>query len=284
MATGRSLQRLGLLPVLLVSHCLSLPIHAQRAKSLADPVRDLVERSVAEASSASGNGRLNIRRREDLESLLFTLQQQKSAGDVYFYEIQSPPGMVSETPLVWLVAVVGSEPDVYRLYNFLGSAEPDAASQEFNRFTSRLALLVQEKEATGLARLFLNCVEGDHQEAVVDNETELRLAVQNYYFAAYGDLWRALDAYSRWWQAFQVRAPDLAPPTAARDTNGRYHVVLNTLITLPGKHPQVRKWELEVSGGGEIRTLTIQLIFPDQPRWLSYDLDRGNLDTGDLAF
>jgi hypothetical protein len=28
----------------------------------------------------------------------------------------------------------------------------------------------------------------------------------------------------------------------------------------------------------------MQLIFPDQPRWLSYDLDRGNLDTGDLAF
>jgi hypothetical protein len=85
--------------------------------------------------------------------------------------------------------VVGSQPDVYRLYNFLGSARPEAASQEFNRFTSRLALLVPEKEVMGLARLFLGtCVEGDRQEIVVDNETELRLEVQNYYFAAYGDL------------------------------------------------------------------------------------------------
>jgi hypothetical protein len=265
-----------LLAAFLAAHGLSLPIHAQRGDSLADPVRALVEQSVVKASSVSGNARLNIRRRQDLESLLLTLQQQKSPRDVYFYEIQSPPGIVSETPWVWVVAVVGSEPDEYRLYNFLGSAEPGTASQEFNRFTSRLALLVPERGATGLARLFLTCVEGDRQEAVVDNETELRLAVQNYYFAAYGDLWRALDAYSRWWQAFQVREPSLAP-TAARDTNGRYHVILNTLVTLPGKHPQVRKWELEVSGGGEIRTLRMQLIFPDQPRWLSYDLDTGNL-------
>ena len=276
MFTERGFQRLWLVPVLLLSHGLSLVIHAQQEDSLADPVRQLVEQSVVEAGSVSGTLRLNIRRRADLESLLSTLQPQKSARDVYFYEIQSPPGTVSETPLVWVVAVVGYEPDLYRLYSFLGSEGPDAASQEFNRFTSRLALLVPGKEATDLARLFLKtCVEGDGQEAVLDNETELRLSVQNYYFAAYGDLWRALDAYSRWWQAFQVRSPDLAP-TAARDTNGRYRVVLNTLVTLPGKHPQVRKWELEVSDGGGIRVLTMQLVFPDQPRWLSYDLDTGN--------
>lgn len=275
MATWRSFQRLWLLPVLLVSHGPSSAIHAQRADSLADPVRQLVEQTVVEASSASGNARLNIRRRADLESLLSTLQQQNSIRDVYFYEIQSPPGTVSEAPADWVVAVVGSESHVFRLYSFLGSAAPDAVPQEFNRFTSRLALLVPEREAMDLARLFLRtCVEGDRQETVVDTETGLRLAVQNYYFAAYGDPWRALDAYSRWWQAFRVRAsePDLGP-AAARDTNGRYRVVLNTLVTLPGMHPQVRKWELEVSGGGEIRTLAIQLMFPDQPRWLSYDLD-----------
>lgn len=277
MSSARSLQRLWLLPVLLVLHSLRLPIHAQRADSLADPVRDLVQRSVVEASSASGNAQLNIRRRTDLESLLSTLQQQKSARDVYFYEIQSPAGTVSETPADWVVAVVGSQPDVYRLYSFLGSAGPDAASQEFNRFTSRLALSVPEKEAMDLARLFLrSCVEGDHQETVVNNEIELRLSIQNYYSTAYGDIWRALDAYSRWWQAFQVRELDLAP-TATRDSNGRYRVVLNTLVTLPGMHPQVRKWDLEVSDGGEIRTSTIQLIFPDQPRWLSYDLDTWHL-------
>lgn len=276
MATWRSFQRLWLLPVFLVSHGPSFAIHAQRADSLADPVRQLVEQTVVEASSASGNARLNIRRRADLESLLSTLQRQKSIRDVYFYEIQSPPGTVSEAPADWVVAVVGSESDVFRLYSFLGSAVPDAASQEFNRFTSRLALSVPEKEAMDLARLFLRtCVEGDRQETVVDTETGLRLAVQNYYLAAYGDLWRALDAYSRWWQAFRVPASDLAP-VAVRDMNGRYRVVLNTLVTLPGMHPQVRKWELEVSGGGEIRTLAIQLMFPDQPRWLSYDLDTWN--------
>jgi hypothetical protein len=55
MFTGRS--RFCLLPLLLVSHGFSFGIHAQRADALADPVRELVEESVLEASSASGNAR-----------------------------------------------------------------------------------------------------------------------------------------------------------------------------------------------------------------------------------
>jgi hypothetical protein len=272
MCYGRNVRRLWLLPVLLVSRGVSLPIHAQQADSPTDVVREVVEQS-EEISSASANARLKIWRRRDLENLLLTLEPQKPARDVYFYELQSPLGTVSEAPSVWVVAVARFGPDVYKLYRFPGSAGADASSQEFNRFTSQLALLVPKEKAPGLARLFLeSCVERDGQETVLNDEMELRLAVQNYYVAAYGDLWRGLDAYSRWWQAFQVREPDLAS-TVAGSANGGYRVVLNTLVAVAGKHPRVRKWELEISPEGQIRVSTLLLIFPDQPRWLFYDLD-----------
>jgi len=272
MPTWRNLQLLWFLPIFLFSPGLSAPIRAQQADSLTEVVREVAERSVEKARPGSGNERLNIRRRQDLEDLLSTLEPKKSARDVYFYEIQSPPGTVSEAPLAWVVAVGRFTPDVYKVYSFLGAAGPNAPSQEFNRFTSQLALSMPEEKAISLARLFLkSCIEGDGQEIVLNNEVELRLAVQNYYLAAYGDLWRALDAYSRWWQGLQARALALAPTVVGK--NGRYRVVLHRLVTVVGKHPQVQEWEFEISREGEVRVLAIRLIFPDQPRWLFYDLD-----------
>jgi hypothetical protein len=273
MPTWRNLQLFWFLLIFLFSPGLSAPIQAQRADSLTDVVREVAERSVNKARSDSSNERLNIRRRPDLEELLWTLGAKKLVKDVYFYEVQSPPGMVSEASLVWVVTVAHSTQEVYKLYSFLGSDGPNAPSQEFNRFTFQLALSIPEEKATSLARLFLgSCVDGDAKEIVLDDEMELRLAVQNYYFATYGDIWRALDAYSRWWQGFQAHPPALAP-TVVTDKNGRYRVVLNRLLTSVGKHPQVQEWELEISREGEIRVLAIQLIFPDQPSWVFYDLD-----------
>jgi hypothetical protein len=269
----RTLPLLSFLPIFLFGPCLSAPIRAQQADSLTDMVREVSQRSVEKARSGSSNERLNIRRREDLGELFSTLEAKKSGKDVYFYEIQSPPGMVSESSLVWVVAVTRFTQDVYKLYDFLGSNGPNAPSQEFNRFTSQLALSIPEEKATSLARLFLaSCVDGDAREMVLDDDIELRLAVQNYYWATYGDLWRSLDAYSRWWQSFQAHAPALAPAVAI-DKNGRYRVVLSRLLTFVGKHPEVQEWELEISRDGEIRVLAMQLLSPDQPSWLFYDLD-----------
>jgi hypothetical protein len=86
---------------------------------------------------------------------------------------------------------------------------------------------------------------------------ELRLAVQNYYYARYSDIWRALDVYSQWWQGSRANAPALAP-TIGIDKNGRYRVVLKRLLTFVGKHRQVQEWELEISREGKIRILAMQ--------------------------
>lgn len=273
MRIRRGTQLLSFLPIFLFCSGLSAPLRAQRADSLAEMVRDVSELSVEKPAPGLSNEQLTIRRRQDLGELFSTLPEKKSAEDVYFYEVQSPPGRVSESSWAWVVAVARFPQDVYKVYSFLGSTEPKASSQEFNRFTSQLALSISEERAIGLSRLFLeSCVDGDAKETVLDDETELRLAVQNYYWAAYGDLGRALDAYSRWWQGFQVHAPDLAP-TVTTDKNGRYHVVLNRLLTFAGRHPLVQQWELEISREGEIRVLAMQPLFPDQQSWLFYDLD-----------
>lgn len=274
MSTRRNLQLLWFLPILLFSPGLSAPIQAQRANSLTDDqVREVAERTVKKASSGStSNERLSIRRRQDLEELLLTLEAKKPVNDVYFYELRAPPGTVSEASSVWVVAVARSTREAYKLYSFEGSAGPNAPSEEFNRFISQLALSIPEEKATSLARLFLgSCLEGDAEEIVLDESMELRLAVQNYYFASYGDIWRALDAYAQWWQGSRANALAIAP-TIGIDKNGRYRVVLNRLLTFVEKHPQVQEWELEISREGKIRVLAMRLIFPDQQSWLFYDL------------
>lgn len=273
MFTRRTFELLLLLSVFLVRPGLSSPVQAQKTDPLTDVVREVAERSVENSHAGSSEEPLNVRRRKDLEELLLSLESKKSVKDVHFYEIQSPPGTVSESSLVWIAAVARFAQKPYNLYSFLGSAGPNAPSQEFNRFTSQLALSIPEDKATSLARLFLaSCIDGDADEVVLDGDMQLRLAVQNYYLAAYGDLWRALDAYSRWWQSFQAHAPDLAP-TVAIEGNGRYRVVLNRMLTFAGKHPQIQRWELEISPEAGIRVLAMHLLFPDRPSWLFYDLD-----------
>ena len=275
MSIGRTLQSLLFLSIFfLFSPFLSSSIHAQREDPLTDVVREVAERSVEKTHPSSSTQRLNIRRRQDLENLLWALAGKKSVNEVYFYEIQSPPGTVSESSLVWVAAVAGFAQHEYNLYSFLGSAGPTAPSREFNRLTSHLALSIPEEKAVTLARLFLgSCVDGEAKEVVLDDDTELRLAVQNYYLATYGDIWRALDTYSRWWQSFQTHAPDLAPTVAVDKDGWRYRVVLNRMLTFPGKHPQVQRWELDVSREGQIRVMAMQLLFPDRPSLVFYDVD-----------
>jgi hypothetical protein len=270
----RNLQLLRFLSILLFSPCLSASIHAQSAYSLTDDqVREAAEQTVQKARLGSTSDKpLSIRRRQDLEELLLTLEAKKPVKGVYFYELQSPPGRVSEASSVWVVAVARSRQEIYKLYSFQGLAGPNAPTQEFNQLTSQLALLIPKEKAISFTRLFLgSCVEGGAEVALDDEAIEWRLAVQNHYFATYGDLWTALDAYSRWWQGFRSTAPRLAPSIGI-GKNGRYRVALNRLVTVAGQHPRVQEWELEISRQGEIRVLAMRLIFPDQPSWLFYDL------------
>lgn len=188
-----------------------------------------------------------------------------------FYEIHSPPQTISEASFAWIVAVARSVLGAYKLYSFEASAGPNGPSEEFNRFTSELSLSIPKEKAISLARLFLgSCLEGDAQEMVIDDAMELRLAIQDYYFATYGDLWRALDEDPRRWQGFGPNASAVAP-TMRRDGNGRYRVVIERLLTFVGKHSQVQKWQLEVSPDGRIRVLSMQLVSPELPSRLFYD-------------
>jgi hypothetical protein len=242
---------------------------ARRADSLADSqIREVVERTV---KSIPSGAKLDMERREDLEEIVSTLEENQSSQHVYFYEMHSPPQTASEASSVWVVAVAHPAEGVYKLYSFDDFAGPDAPSLEFNRFTSDLALSISEKNAITLARLFLAaCLEGDAEEMVLNDATELRLAVQDYYFAAYGDLWKALDQDSRWWQGFEPNA-DAVAPTMRRDGDGHYGVVIERLLIPAGKHPQVQQWHLEVSREGTIGVRSMQLVFPEGPSWLFYD-------------
>jgi hypothetical protein len=105
----------------------------------------------------------------------------------------------------------------------------------------------------------------------------LRFAAENYYFAAYGDVWRALDAYVLWWQGYREAAPTFAPTlatTTGADDRGNYRVALQRLVLFAGRQPQVQDLNLEVSPAGNVRVLAMQPVFPRQPGLLFYDRPR----------
>ncbi len=270
MRSCRNLQLLGVLLTLLLLPGVSVPIQAQRADYRTnDQPREAAEQAVRKAGSGSSNEPLKTRRREDLEELLLAIGEKKPVGNLYFYEMQSPPRTAFDAYSVWVVAVARSTRQVYQLYGFEASEGFNGSAQEFNRLISQLALSIPNEKATSFARFFLGCCVGGELSDVVLDEEGLRHAVQRYYFGTYGDVWRALEAYMQWWQGFQTNAPDLAP--TIRFENGRYRVVLKKILMTVGRHPQLQEWDLEVSRDGEVRVLAMQPIFPKRPRWLFYD-------------
>ena len=270
MSNWRSLRLLGVLPALLLFPGLSVPIQAQRAYFLTDEqAREAAEQAVSKAASGAKNEPLKIYRRADLEQFLLTVEEKKPVRDVYFYELQRPPRTAFDASSVWVVAVAGSTREVYQLYGFESWRGSNESAQEFNRLISQLALVIPREKAASFARFFLGSCAGEAPEEIVVDEERLRHAVQRYYFGTYGALWRALEAYSQWWQGFQTSVSALAP--SIRLENGRYRVFLKRLQTSVGRHPQVQEWDLEISPNGEVRVLAIQPIFPKEPHWLFYD-------------
>jgi hypothetical protein len=98
----------------------------------------------------------------------------------------------------------------------------------------------------------------------------LKLAVQNYYFSMYHDVWKMLDAYSRWYTPFEASMPQIGPKVVVKE-NGDYNLSLRTLLIMDGRHPQVQDIELSISPAGIVQVRDIRTIFPDQSRWVFYD-------------
>src|SRR5580700_11354803 len=91
MGTYRSLRLLHTLPALLlfVMFCCSLPALARPADpSLDEQVMQATVRAVQIAQPGASDQRLTIRRRQDLEDLLWNSDENKPLGQIYFYEMQ----------------------------------------------------------------------------------------------------------------------------------------------------------------------------------------------------
>jgi hypothetical protein len=161
---------------------------------------------------------------------------------------------------------------IQKLDGFDTVPRSDEPMHEFNRLVSAFQLSIGKEKAINLARLFLNSsVDGEFGEVALDEDGSwIRIAVQDYYRACYGDIWKALDAYVIWWAQFRQRAPVISP-AISRDKDGGYHIALKRLAVPIGEHPEIQNWDLEISRDGQVRVLSMQLVFPVHPGWLFYD-------------
>ena len=245
--------------------------HAQQTGDL--QTRDAAEYAMKLADTAVGDKPVKALRRTDLEIRLFSVGAKAPVEQVYFYDEAKEAGARAFDPYSFrLVAVARSTREIYRLSGFEAPRGPYEPLQEFNRLTSTLQLSIAKERAISLAELFLDsAVPGAPGEIVQDeNAVGIRLAVQNQYLAAYGDVWRALESYAGWWQQFKAVAPELSP-VVTLESNGRYQVTLKRLVRYAGKEPEVQNWQLEVSRNGEVRVLAMQAIFPVHQGWIFYD-------------
>src|SRR5579862_7168959 len=272
MKTERTLPPLGVCLTLLLLSSFSPSAHAQLMDSRSDEqVKQATEQAVRIAYSVSPNKGISVRRRKDLEDLLLNVEEHKPVGDVYFYEVAAAPGTTSDFDPTWIVATASSSRGTYELYNFGSAGESDQPLKEFNRLVSNLKLSIPEEQASSFATLFLeSCGPGERREVIGDTDNvSFRLAVESYYFAAYGNIWPAMDAYVQWWQGFQS-ARGFKRATGPAESAG-YHIAVDRLVMVEGRHPQIQGLDLEISPRGKVSVVAMQPIFPKSPRWLFYD-------------
>jgi hypothetical protein len=263
------LRRIGVSLVLILVGFASSARPQQLNASADRALSQAAEQAVRMAHSGVGDPELTISRRQDLEQLLLTVEGYKPGKTVLFYEIHSPPRTDVDASSIWIVSVIRSEQGVYSLHSFEASGKPLESSQEFNGLISELALSISKDKATSLATLFVKSLAAEPGE-IVSDESDLRRVVENYYYALYGDIWRALDAYSRWWQGHQADEQTLAP-TVELSHSGNYHVTLNRALMIEGRHPQVQKLDLDISPKGMVNVLASQPLSPRKPEWLFFD-------------
>jgi len=232
-------------------------------------VRQQMTLAVSQTELELGHDSPSVTPRKDLEELLSAFRDKESPTKVYFYQTDSFAAEIGAADTS-IAAVVHSAGAVSQFYTFEGSREVGAFSQEFNRFASSLALSVTQNDVLSLAKLFLESARAGNPGSILTDDLNLKLAVQNYYFTMYRDVWKMLDAYSRWYTQFQASMPEIRPKVAINQ-NGDYDLSLQTLLMAEGKHPQVQDVELTISPAGIVQVRGIRTIFPDQSRWVFYD-------------
>jgi hypothetical protein len=214
---------------------------------------------------------LKVTRRPDLEDLLSNLVHAGGTPSLYLYQLEIPAQASFDGPWTWIVAVAAQRHGAYELYTFQSSAK-GIDTREFNRFTSQLSLSLSKYDLANFAAFFLETAIPMRPGEIVLDQDAMRDAVGRDYFTTYDEVWRSLDAYSHWWQAFggREKMPESAPRIEVAQ-NGRYRVTLNRVVATEGTHPRLQQWELEISPEGNVQIRAMRAIFPRAARWIFYD-------------
>jgi hypothetical protein len=263
-------QRLSPLPLLIYTcfyFSLLPPAQAAQATHNRDNQgREAVRHAIELAQPGANVEDLQMSERDDLDDELSQIGS-KTGGLVSFYSLYDADSS-SDDGSLWVVVAGDSPQESGELYNFDGSDGIDQSLDKFNRLLSHLVLSVSSDKAASIGRLFLDCCVRDTHGETVTDENVLRHSVERYYIRIYGDVWRALEAYTQWWQAYQKVAVALRPAVAVGA--GFRRITLERLVLGFGMHPQLERWEIAVSSDGKVRVLAVESIFPKQTRWVSY--------------
>jgi hypothetical protein len=244
-----------------------LPVEAAGANQSSDNrVREAVKQAVALAHPGANVDELSMSDRNDLDEELSQIAEKTSRPVSFysFYDMGSP----SDDGSLWVVVSGDSPVGSDELYSFESSDGVEQSSQKFNRLLSHLALPIRDEKAAHIARFFLGCCVRRAPGETVTDENGLRHSVERYYIRIYGDVWRALEASTEWWQGYEKSAAHLTPTVVVE--GGVRRIILERLILSFGMHPQLQRWDVAVSLDGSVRVLAVESIFPKQSRWLSY--------------
>jgi hypothetical protein len=229
-------------------------------------VRQAVKQAVELAHRGTNVDQLSMSDRNDLAEELSHIVG-KTTHRISFYSFYNTDSS-SDDGSVWVVVSGNSPLGSDELYGFESSDGVQQSSQKFNQLMSHLALSISNEKATSIARFFLGCCVRWAPGETVTDEIDLRHSVERYYVGIYGDVWRALEAGSQWWQGYEKSGVRLTPTIVVEGSVRR--IMLQRLILSFGMHPQLQQWHVAVSSDGSVRVLAVQSIFPKQDRWLSY--------------
>lgn len=229
-------------------------------------VRQAVKQAVELAHAAAVGDETTISERNDLDEELAHITQ-KTTSPISFYSLGGRDAS-SDEGSVWALVSGSSALGSYELYSFESSDGVEQSAQKFNRLLSHLAPSISNEQSTSMARFFLGCCVRGAPGEIISNERDLHHSVERYYIEIYGDLWRALEAGSEWWEGYKKTAVEFTP-TAVVEGDVR-RISLKRLVLNFGMHPQLQQWDIAVSLNGSIRVLAVVSIFPKQERWLSY--------------
>lgn len=233
-------------------------------------LRAAVEQAVAISHpGAADQAALKILSRGDLNQDLSKISPR--GADVSFYEAQPPAANPNGDHSVWAVVSHDSPLEPYGLYDFESSQRLDQSAEEFNRMVSQLGLSVTNTNADELAHFFLECCAVGDPGDVVANEDTLHHSIERDYMQVFGeDVYRALSAFTEWWQGYAASQYEF-PPALEPEDGGAFHIAVERVVLNFGMHPQLQQCNFEISHDGKVQVGVVEAIFPKQDRWLSYD-------------